>query len=391
SLRVSQAVRMTVPIQTDAQGNVTGTLPPLSPGLYSAIVHANVRASIRELDLTNNEGVSAPTMQADVAALTLGTPSPTAFSSTDQTHFYKVAVPAGQDLLLSLTSDVTDATNEMFLAFNRTPTLTDYDFSGPSTFTSHPSILVPGTQAGTYFVMLVPRSLGSIAAQENLSLVGNLLPFQVSSVAPAAGGQGLVSVHVHGAGLREPTVIRLEQSGIPVASGELRKFINTSETVVRFDLSAVPLGSYDVVAQNGTDIVSLPGAFTVETAIPGAISVLTHHADVLRRTATGTFEVTFHNSSNLDVPILKARILYPASSTLRSLTVDPGLLRRSDRASGLIAPLTGDVFVMAHSGGPDSIAAVDLVGSNFSPGEDRVATLGLAGFETSPFSVRVLS
>jgi hypothetical protein len=52
--------------------------------------------------------------------------------------------------------------------------------------------------------------------------------------------------------------------------------------------------------------------------------------------------------------------------------------------------VTGDASVI-HAPSGDSLAAVDLVGADLRPGEERTATLDLAGFSTSPYSVRAVA
>jgi len=378
------------PLQVDLDGNVTALLPALSPGAYHAIVKANIRDNIRESNGANNETVSAAQVQTDLPSLALGVPMPFDLAN-GQARFWKVAVPADFDLRLTLASDVADATNEMFVAFGRTPDANEYDFSGPAEFTANPVVLVPQTQAGTYYVMVVARGLGQVASLENVTLLAETLPFSIASHTPGAGGAGgRVTVRVRGAGLRDTTEFRLEQAGIVRARATLAKFTNSTDVLARFDLAGVSEGLYDLVAANGLTTVVVPGGFSVEPPRPIEVVIETDNADVLRRSAVAPFTVRLRNPSNQDAPVVRARVLFPATSQLRTLETAPGLFRASQLVPAL-APVVDDAVVLRRAGGGDSLLAGDVMGSNLAPGEVRSLTLGISGFESSPYSVRVLA
>lgn len=378
------------PMSVDQLGNVTSLLPPLSPGSYHAIVRANIRDNIRELDAANNDALSEGVVQTDMTALALEGPQPFSLTS-GQSRFFKVTVPAEFDLKLQVSSSVPDATNEVFVAFDRAPDENEFDWSGPAGFTTNPAVLVPQTQAGTYYIMVTCRGLGTLASSENVTLLAQTLPFSLTSHSPGAGGSGGdVSVRVRGAGLRDTTVFRLEQSGIVKATSMLAKFVNSTDLITRFNLAGVPAGIYDLVAVNGANTVVVPAAFVVEPPRPIAVAIETDNADVLRRTAIAPFTVRLRNTSNQDAPIVQARVLIPGNSQVRSLELGADLHSWSRLVPGR-QRLAGDVYMLHHADGSDSLWAVDVVGANLRPGEVRSFTIGVSGFSTSPYSLRVLA
>ncbi len=388
-MHISQRVVLDQPITVNAAGGVTGALPPLTPGPYYAIVRANIRASIHELRADNNLIASATTLTADIPELALGIATPFPLAS-QQERYYKVTTPSGFDLRVSLVSDVPDATNEVLVAFGRTPTPTDFEFSSPAEFSASPTLVIPSTQAGVYYIRVRALSLGSTATSENDSLTARLLPFSVESYSPVSGGRGRVTMTVRGAGFRASSVVRLEQLGVSSTTSTMAEFVNTTHFRARLDLTDVIEGTYDLVVATEGEEILVPGGFQVATAQPMNIAVDVHNADVLRRTATGTFVVEFTNTSNHDIPVLTARILAHGASVLKKLETTQGLLSPSERFPSLRIPLSGDIAIITDCAEGDSLIAMDLVGANLAPGETRTATLGLAGFETSPYSVRVL-
>ncbi|MGH3055186.1 MAG: hypothetical protein ACRDL7_09445, partial [Gaiellaceae bacterium] len=136
--------------------------------------------------------------------------------------------------------------------------------------------------------------------------------------------------------------------------------------------------------------VVLPNAFVVELPRPIALSIVNQNADLFRRTATGNFTIQLMNTSNQDVPVAQARILFPNSSVLRSINSDAGLYRMTQIEHGLTG-VAGDAVMLHRSDGTDSLWSVDVIGANLAPGESRSVSIGISGFASSPYSVRVLA
>src|SRR5262249_36754563 len=168
-------------------------------------------------------------------------------------------------------------------------------------------------------------------------------------------------------------------------------FTNTTDLRIRWDLRGVPEGVYDVAALNGPERVVLPAAFQVEAPTPLAIAIEHQNSDILRRNALATFAFSFRNTSNQDIPVVRARVLFPAGSSLRRLETSPGLLSRSQRTPGLFAPLSGDLYLAPNPARGDTLGVVDLVGGTLAPGESHTVTLGLRGLPTSPYSVSAMA
>lgn len=392
SVTLKQSVTFRALPLASLPSGLTGVTPPLTPGPYHALVRTNVRQSIRESNGDNNGRPSVATVDGQIPELVIGAFESFELAAGQSAYFRIVGVPPTQDLTLTTQSNVGGATNEMFVAFGHTPTGSDFDFSGPAGFTATPAVLVPGTRGGDYFVLITARSLGTLAVTESVTVHAQLLPFSITSHSPSAGGQGgQVTGRVLGAGLRDTTVFRLEKAGVPIATGRVARVINSTEVLVRWSLRDVPLDTYDVVAINGPDRWTLPAAFSVEPPRAPAIVIETDQLDVLRRNAVAPFTFTFRNTSNQDAEVLRARVLYPASSVLRTLVTSPDLRTRSARAPELFAPLSGDMFVARDARTGDSLAVIDVVGGHLAPGEARSMTVAVSGLETSPYSMLAMA
>jgi hypothetical protein len=391
--RYTQRVSLEQAYRADALGNITATLPGVPPGAYYGVVRTNVRNTLRELTTANNVGVSALPAQVEVALLTIGVPA-SGTLTMGQSRYYRVETLADQDLTVSLSSNVADATNDLYASYGTTPTVASYGYAGPPEFTSHPSLLIAGTEAGAYYVLVTARGLPPGVTSETFTLRADALPFSLTSVAPARGGRaGRVTTTVSGAGLRTWTRLTLVSGSDTVAVPTSVTWVNSTELEARWRLESVAAGTYDLVAMTGDSVATLPASFTVEEATALEVVTTAVKPDVIRRTGTTAFTFRYRNAGNRDVGVLKARLLFPGASTLVNLAVEGGLKRRSDLYPELYAPVSGDVYVMADTNGTCSypLQVLDLVGVNLAPEEEWSVTLNLRGFEHTPYSVRSLT
>ena len=389
--RFAQRFALAELFSADAQGNLTAPLPGLLPGSYHGLVRTNVRKTLREAATENNVGFSESPMQVELPELAIGaTVSMT--MTAGQSRYYRVPAPPGQDLTLRVESDVPDATNALYASFGAVPAQGACDFAGPAAFTSHPSILIPETRAGSYLVLLVARSLPAGVAEEHLTIAATALPYSLDSVSPARGGRtGFVTTTVAGAGLRPWTTFSLKSGESVVASAMPVQYVNSTQLVARWDLSSVPPGVYDLSAQTGDSVATLPGSFTVEIATALEVTTTAIKPDVIRRNGVATFTFRFHNDANRDLPVLKARLLIPAETQVLEFATDPGLLRRSALYPELFGLAGGDLYVVADPATNYPLQVLDLIAVNVPPDEELTCTVHMRGFERTPFSVRALT
>ena len=385
----SQVIKGTVSVERtlklDTQGNVTATLPGVAPGLYYAIVRTNTRNTVRELALDNNLALSASPTQVDVEELVLGVPR-SAIGVTGSSRYYRLATSADADVQLTLSSDQPDATNELYLAFDRVPRPGDFDFTGPAEFTAHPSLVVPGTQAGDYYVLALSRAVPG--APQTLTVEAHVLPFSISSITPNYGGQaGTVTCDLRGAALRDTTHVYLRQGDTFVAEAQVA-FVNTTHLQVKWGLANVQEDLYDVVAVNGDSVATLVSGFRVQRPTELAVTITPDQPDVVRGNGTGYYTFRFRNESNQDMPHLRARLAFPAGSQLIALSGDARLKRRSDLHPALFEPVTGDADVVMDPAIGESLRVADLEAVGLSPGQELSCTVGFKNFLRNPYSVR---
>lgn len=131
----------------------TGPLPALTPGSYHAIVRTDVRNTLREPNLSNNVAASPTAISVDIPILVLGQ-SVSNQLSTGVEQYYKVNVPAGQTVQITLNSSSSDSANELYVRYGAVPDLGDYDFVFHNPLSPNQQVQVPTTEAGWYYILV---------------------------------------------------------------------------------------------------------------------------------------------------------------------------------------------------------------------------------------------
>ncbi len=147
----------------------------------------------------------------DVIELTLGVPYQSQLS-TGTEHYYKVTVPEGEDLLITLDSDSIFSANELYVRYGAMPSIGQYDFLYDEPFEPDQRITVPTTYSGDYYVLV--RGDYVPDAPATYSIKSELLQFAIRSVFPPSGGNtGEITLEIHGASFIEGATPILRRAG----------------------------------------------------------------------------------------------------------------------------------------------------------------------------------
>jgi RHS repeat-associated protein len=313
------------------------SLPAVAPGDYYLIVETDRRNQIVELSEANNVGASAGTMNLGIPVLTLGVPSADAFSEVNQSRYYQITVEPGRSLTVALDSAAAAGSTELYYRLGELPT--PFDFVGQSVVANQPDqqLLVPTTQAGTYYVLALSR--WGAAATGNFTITASLPGFALREVSPNTGGNtGRVTVAVHGSDLTSSTQFSLV-SGTTTIPAAATQFADASVMYATFDLTGQVTGSYDVQVTDAGHSATLPGAFTVVVGTSGSLSASFSVAGKFRVGREYPVIVDYTNNGNTD---LVAPFL--------TLSVDEGKGQiRLDERSGY-ASNTVQFLAISHTG-----------------------------------------
>ncbi len=325
---------------------VTAPLPGLLPGSYYLIIRSDIRNQVVETDESNNLAASIDQTIIDVPALTLGVAS-TGKLQPAASVFYKVEVGADSTLRIALNSSSNTAVNELLVSFGHIPDRSNFDFAFRTPYSPDQEIVIPRTQAGTYYILAQCTSDPSGASP--FSLLAEILPFSIRSVAPASvGNSGPVTLQITGAKFDHSSAFQLVD-----ANGGLylptRLFVADAATAyATFDLTGAAPGSYAVHGTGALGEVSqLDVAITVDVGLSGVFEVEILSPDRFIYQRPGQLHVGYVNSggSDLIAPLVIVKSITDTPFGLAPETIGAGPLVQAlaisfDGPAGVLRPGT---------------------------------------------------
>ncbi|MGA2035934.1 MAG: CARDB domain-containing protein, partial [Thermoguttaceae bacterium] len=280
------------------------TLPPVAPGQYHVIVRADVFNNVYETNKSNNTTPSSDLIGVTVPSLQVGVPLNTTLNS-GQDRLYQVSVAVGQTLRVDLTSSDPGASNEIYLRYGAVPTTSVYDaiYQGP--LQANQYAVIPSTQAGTYYVLVIGQS--ELAANTAVTLLAHVLPLEITDVEPDQGGDSsYVTTTITGAQFDPQAIVKLVRPGIAEYEPVSYQVVNSTQIVAIFDLTSAPHGLYDVEVINPSgETTFAPYRYLVEQALAPDVSIALGGPRVLFAGGLGTYGFSVTNTSNVDIPYVQ--------------------------------------------------------------------------------------
>jgi RHS repeat-associated protein len=278
---------------------VTAPVPGLLPDDYYVIVLADSLGLVPELNRTRTELASRNPVQVSVPTIDLGSPiSGTISDGQDLT--YQLTVPAGQDLAISAGFAALQG-GELYVGYQSIPSSSTNLASSTSATQTTQQVVIPDTQAGTYYV-LVQGDTGSGSGQ-SYTLSAKTLPLQVTSVGPSqAGDSGTTTLTIQGAEFTAGTTVSLVPHGGGASIAATQVTFQSSTTLfAQFDLSGAAAGTYDVAITSGGQKATDPSAFTVTSnATPGNITYNLSVPSISRPGRIAYLTLTYANDGGSD-------------------------------------------------------------------------------------------
>jgi hypothetical protein len=393
SVNMSMSVDTGNAFAADITGNITAELPGVPAGDHHIVVWTDIRDNIRESDNSNNRLVSDDVLNVTIPELTPDVSLTETVAGVLKKKYYRIDVAEGLDLRVSLTSDVPSAWNELYIAYERVPSPSDYDHAGLVPFASDQETLVPSTQAGTYYVLVYVNSLPEGVASQNITLLARSLPFSIASITPDTGGTGgRVTCTLTGAGFRDTTRVFLRTAPDTLLKGSVVEFLNTMELKIRWDLRDVPPGTYDVIAQNiSLAEAALPEGFTVEESSGMKIHTAILALDRYRLGTRAPVSFYVENTGNVDIPYLKLYIAFPSYVKPIAIENTSGLLKRSDLYDTGSDTEDGNyVYAVSNFGEGDhkEFNVIELIVKDVSPGSSHYSTVVLTDFRAPKLPIK---
>jgi RHS repeat-associated protein len=321
---------------TDYSDSLTASVPGVVDGSYHVLVVADSGLQVPDVNRANNTAAAAVTLPVSVPQLPLGGQVSGTIAS-GQDVYYRTIIPPGHTVTFSAGFAVA-VESEFALRYGTLPDRSAYDQATTDLTQLAPALTVNDTQGGSYYLLLHGRE-GAGAGQPYTLRAGDV-QFEVADFSPQEGdNEGRVTVQLTGADFAPQTAVSLKALDGTTLTAQVVEFTDDTHLTVTFDLTGLSLGSYDLQATNGTNVVTAPGAFNVIHGIPGFVQVQIKSPQYVHVGAQGPVTVTLENHGDTDAiaPIL----VIGASGVTSSQSLEE-LLGGSDTLPGVVPPATAD-------------------------------------------------
>lgn len=326
---------------------------------YYALVHTVILNNISETSDSNNVSASLQTTSVSIPQLPLNVLTHKNLPPNKEVY-YRIEIPdslAGESLLITLQGDSAHGRNEMFVRFDEVPTRAVYDFAFNEPYAPNQEIIIPELAPGTYYLMVYGSALPP--ALQPVSLLATILNFELRSVDAVKGGNtGSVTLLIKGSKLGGVNSVRLKNAGRTIIADSI-KIVDPTKLFATFNLRGVPLGLYDVNAQNNQgDTAVLHDAFTVVAGSNEGLITNVVAPPSTRPSNVISLKVEFRNAGNVDLinPVLKLTSLSgaPIAFTVEDLVANKKeltlVLQELNGPVGILRPgASGTVIVYAKA------------------------------------------
>ncbi|MHC4403225.1 MAG: carboxypeptidase regulatory-like domain-containing protein, partial [Planctomycetota bacterium] len=281
----------------------SATVPATSGPKY-VLVHTEADPIQREPVDTNNLGAAPRVLAVDVSLLELATPL-TATGTQGQWDYYRFEATPGRTVLFSLDGEAGSA--ELYLRRTLPPTLSSYDATGSLPNQPDQELRLLDPVAGTYYVGVLPKSLGG--GSGSYTLCADLATLDIREVTPnEVGNAGTATIKILGDAFDPAAEVQLVAEDATIIEGE--EYYQDSATLfATFDLAAAGAapGLYDVVVTNpGPESATAADAVTIlDGGVPGFSASLSMPG-VTRPGRVIDVRVDYTNTSTVDMfsPVL---------------------------------------------------------------------------------------
>ena len=291
-------------------------MPSVTPGQYHIIVRADIFDQIAlpaGVPISSKTTASAGLLTVAVDGLTLGVPYATTLSD-GQERLLQVTVPQGATLEVSLTSNASGAANEIYIKQGAAPTDSVYDAAYQGGAAPDQDAIIPSTVPGVYYVLIVGNS--EPGDDTPVTVLAQLLPLSITGVQTDQGGDSrYVTTTITGAQFQPNAIVKLVMPGFAEYQPVLTDFVNGTEILAEFDLTAAPYGLYDVQVTNPDGRMAIaPYRFQVEQTIEPDVTIGIGGPRFILAGDTGTYSVELEDLGNINAPYVEFNVGIPQLS-----------------------------------------------------------------------------
>ncbi|HOY57194.1 MAG TPA: hypothetical protein PK640_03535 [Verrucomicrobiota bacterium] len=276
------------------------------PGVFPGNYHVLARTVAFNMEGTNGpDNTTAIPTPVYMPEIVLGSPTNSVFLQPGHARYWQLVTTADEDLRVSLDLLATNGATELYLGYAGIPTRSQFDVKYSKPFQPDQVVRVPGTRAGTNYVLAYADALGG--QRTPFTILAEYLPLSLLDCTPKFGGnEGDVTIKLIGSALATNTTAKLlclSSNSVPREILPIRtRRAGCDLLFVTFDLRGINPSVADVVlvADQGQSR-ALRAAFTIELGRNGPLELSWESPRASRRHWLPVkFPVTVRNTSNHD-------------------------------------------------------------------------------------------
>lgn len=285
------------------------SLQGVPEGNYYLIVRTNTPNAFKESDYDNNRVVSETMVSVSLPTLYIGQYEEFTLRSNYTTAYRLDISPsqAGKTLAIIMTTDApTRSFNGLYLSYEEMPTTGHHEYSTNRPYVEQQQVVVPKAEAGTYYLLVSGTTTNGNAQQ--ITLLARVLEFGIISVEANTGSNaGTLTATVTGASFDSIMDFRLVKHGSTDNSfhpAQNVKYKDATTNYVTFNLTDLPVGSYDMIAELPGGIVSRKAeAFEVSEGLPADLRCNLYAPDEVRVDQNVEIIFEYYNAGGNDLDI----------------------------------------------------------------------------------------
>ena len=283
---------------------ITAPLPGILPGNYYVILRSDVKDQIPETDKTNNISASLTAVSIDTPVLTLDVPS-TASPAQGSSLYYKITVEAGQSLVIALSGSNSNSVNTLYASFGQVPSASTHDFQFSNPISSSQVIIVPTTQAGTYYIL---GNATTVIGSDPISILATEPQFSIVDTSYGLGGiggnGGNLTLQINGTKFDRTDTATLTGPGNTSIAASAYYWVSANRFYATFNLLGVMPGEYTLTATNSAGAVATVsnGLKVINTPPPSQIKPVLEGPARVSAGKNYNYRVVWANGSYNDAP-----------------------------------------------------------------------------------------
>lgn len=333
------------------EGSLTAQLSERLPGDYYILIRSDINGQeqINKESAEWTQNLVAIPVQVSIPRLEIGDLQMGEMSPADSADYLVLHQEAGQNIKLTLHSNVSAANMEIFVGYGRVPTREDYDTAWQKGVSAG-EIILPARAGGGDVYLLINNKSSALPLKYTLD--AEVLPLTINSVTPGTQGQMSSSTFdIYGTNFTQASqVVFIAEDGTRYTPDDT-DFISDGRLRVKFGAKKLPVGKLTVAVTNEyQEQAVLENSVAVTSSSGAHLKIAKIFPDVLGYHMQGTLKLVFENTGTdpMYAPLLTL-VGKQNGKEGAILTMDPSIVNQGFWTSAMPEGFANAVSFLAYS------------------------------------------